>query len=241
MKLKIAICDNEQQYCKILQTNLIEYCENHLIDASYFVFDDSVAFMEDIRNGMEYDIVFLDIDMPIINGITLAREVKARRKSTYIAFVTAFISYAPEGFKVDAIRYMLKNHEGFSDSICECMDAVTSKLSDHKNMLKIPFVGGCKSVVIEDILYVESRLHRLEFHIEGQDGVFWTYDKMDLYEERLKYYGFIRIHQSYLINAKYIQLFYKSELKLVTGEKFTVPKGKLRIVRERYTAYKGEF
>ena len=78
-------------------------------------------------NMTKYDIVFLDINMDEIDGIETAQEIRKVSNDIFIVFVTAFISYAVEGYSVNAIRYILKNNENFAELIFECIDAISKK------------------------------------------------------------------------------------------------------------------
>ena len=78
---------------------------------------------------IQYDIIFLDINMDEIDGIVTAQKIREYSSEIFIVFVTAYINYSLEGYKVDAARYLLKNNTNFEESIYECMDSILHKMN----------------------------------------------------------------------------------------------------------------
>ena len=86
-------------------------------------------FVKLSMNMTKYNIVFLDINMEELNGIETAKRLRVLCKDTFVVFVTAYINYTLEGYKVEAIRYILKNSANLQDSVEECMDTILEKCS----------------------------------------------------------------------------------------------------------------
>lgn len=101
--MRILICDDEQKLIDLELSILQEYCRSTNIAATFFTFTDSLS----AGNIGEFDIAFLDIDMEKLNGIELARKLRSKNPTSIIIFVTNFIQYAPEGYEVNAFRYLL--------------------------------------------------------------------------------------------------------------------------------------
>ena len=77
---------------------------------------------------LQYQIIFLDINMKQMDGIETAKNVRAYTEESFVVFVTAYIDYSLEGYQVGASRYILKNNLNFREQIYECMDAITKKM-----------------------------------------------------------------------------------------------------------------
>ena len=179
-------------------------------------------------NMTKYDIVFLDINMDEIDGIETAQEIRKVSNDIFIVFVTAFISYAVEGYSVNAIRYILKNNENFAELIFECIDAISKKMNYSVKKKEL-------------LLYIESKLHKLNFHImEDRLNTYSLYGKLDEFEKELEDKAFLRIHQSYLINMKHIVSIYRYEAVLNNGIKLKISKDRYKFVKEKFVSYKGE-
>ena len=104
------------------------------------------------------------------------------------------------------------------------------------------FNGIKKNILIDKILYIESRLHRLEFHVmEKEVETFTMYEKLDNIEDELSRYDtFVRVHQSYLVNLKHIRKVKNYSILLSNNEEIPVPKSRFNAVKTAYIRYKGE-
>ena len=189
----------------------------------------------------KYRIVFLDINMEGINGIDTVKEIRKRTSELYVVFVTAFITYAIEGYKYDVVRYLLKGNDNFEGLLTECIDAVLQKINFQVEVKEFDFVEGKKSVNLEKIYYIESNLHRVVFWIKEESlGKFSLYEKLNKIEEKIRNQKFIRIHQSYLVNMKHIISIKNYKTVLDNGEELPMSKAKFKAAKEAFIEYKGE-
>jgi DNA-binding LytR/AlgR family response regulator len=172
------------------------------------------------------DAIFCDINMPDLNGMDF---VKSLTTPPLIVFTTAYAEYAVEGFKVNAVDYLLKPFglQDFQRAANRLKDRLSPKLGDDRGLNKgnissssdpqPPNLGGLKDdtiflkteyrivkVSISDIRYVEAMSEYLKVHIEGDSKPIITLLSMKKMEERLPDY-FMRIHRSYIVNLKMIQ------------------------------------
>lgn len=100
--MKILVCDDDQKALGRVTALLAEPCRK--IQAQLT----ATEHPEQLKDLSGFDLAFLDIDMKGVNGLTLARRLRAARPDAVIVFVTNFIQYAPEGYEVQAFRYLLK-------------------------------------------------------------------------------------------------------------------------------------
>lgn len=219
---RIAICDDEQ-YFRLKEKELIEeYMRNHKYRCQLDLYSSGKEMLDKISNSLSYDIIFLDINMDELDGIETAGKIRMLSTSVYIVFVTAYISYALEGYKVGAVRYLLKEHTGLESAIKECLNAIVCQMDYREKIYHLKLADGSKNIPVDSILYVESRLHKVIFFvIEDEIKEYSRYDKLDTVETDLKAYGFCRTHQSFLVNMSHIIRVdrYKATLK----ESFEVP------------------
>ena len=187
-----------------------------------------------------YQIVFLDINMEEIDGLETARELRKMSQKTFLIFVTAFINYTLEGYKVDAIRYLLKTGENFEQSVYESLDAVFQKMEYTPIIKKIYFQEGCRSIALDKVLYIESALHKLTFYILEEEVTSYTmYDTLNNISKMFTN-DFIRIHQSYLVNLRFVRKINGNELLLYNNQSLPIARSKLKEVRNRVATHKGE-
>ena len=224
--LKIAICDDE----KVFRDNINKYVAAYLNEKEIsYEIDTFSSGKEIIDLGIEikqYNIIFLDINMDDVDGIVTAQKIREYSSEIYIVFVTAYINYSLEGYKVDAIRYLLKNNTNLEASISECMDAILHKMNFVVKKKKFKFNEGEKEINI-DIMEDKIKIYNL-------------YGTLNELENELKDFHFIRIHQSYLTNLKYIRSVKCYKVLLCNNQELLIPKARYKNVKDAFISYKGE-
>lgn len=239
--MKIAICDDEIYFAGKLREILMQYLEERHIDFEIELFSSGREFVELGVEMLQYQIIFLDINMKQMDGIETAKNIRAYTEESFVVFVTAYIDYSLEGYQVGAVRYILKNNLNFKEQIYECMDAITKKMKCFLTRKIFRFQEGEKKIRIENILYIESKLHKLEFNIlEHGLATYTMYGTLNELENELEEYPFLRIHQSFLVNLKYIKCVTGYKVVLSNGQELTVPRARYKTVKDTFIAYKGE-
>lgn len=234
--LQIAICDDEQFYREKMKKLVERYLEKRELHYTLHLFLSGEEFLKQCENSVKYDIVFLDINMEQIDGIQTANRIRSFHSDTYIVFVTAFIDYALEGYKVNAVRYLMK--DTLELAMEECMTAILQKMQIAQ--VAFTFLEGEKKLYTDNILYVESRGHKSIFHyIEERAVTYQVYDKLDSVESKLKGCNFLRIHKSYLVNMKHIRKVSNYTAILDTGEELPIPRLRFQTVKKAFVDYKG--
>ncbi|MBB2182861.1 response regulator transcription factor [Lachnospiraceae bacterium MD1] len=237
--LKIAICDDEKYYRDYIKRLLTEYMNRNQIESCIDLYENGMQLFEQGIKLAKYNIIFLDINMEELDGIKTAYKIRKFNPEAFIVFVTAFINYVLEGYKVDAIRYIMK--DSIPISLVECMNTIVKKMKILMKKMSFSFIEGEKQIFIDKIIYVESQKHKIMFKVlEGRINTYSLYDKLDNMEERLKEYGFLRIHKSYLVNMKYIEKISNYRAYLSSDEILPIPKQKFQLVKEAFVLYKGE-
>lgn len=238
---KIAICDDENYFTEELK-KILSDCM--LKKGLVFKIDtySSGAKLISLGIGMlQYSIIFLDINMDEVDGIMTAKKIREVSKEAFIVFVTAFVNYTLEGYKVDAIRYLLKGGNNFKSAIDECINAIIEKMNYTIVTKSFHFNEGVKEIALERLLYIESRLHKLEFHVqEDKMKVYTIYATLNNLEADLQDNDFVRIHQSYLVNLKYIMSIERYQATLTDGTILIIPKARYTYVKDKFIAYRGE-
>ena len=180
---------------KIPQLELVAECQ-------------SALEAKEILNNENIDAIFCDINMPDLNGMDFVKSLAA---PPLIVFTTAYSEYAVEGFKVDAVDYLLKpfgldDFRRAANRIVERLSTVPKTINDEPDDDTI-FIKTDYKVIklsIGDIRYIEGMSEYLKIHLDGQPKPVVTLLSMKKMEEYLPPY-FMRIHRSYIINLKKIQ------------------------------------
>ena len=230
--MKIAVCDDSREDRGALRA-LLEACGHDFFEIrEYGSGAELYADMDYIR---ECGIVFLDINMNGMDGLETARKIKAECSKVHIVLVTAYVNYALDGYKVKASRFLLK--DDLEQTLQECMDDILREIRQEERVVEFGFVEGNVRLKVDDIIYIETSKHKNVFYTKEQ--IFCIYKKMDELEEDLRGMGFVRIHQSFLINMKYIERISSYVMILTTGKEISVPKSRYPEVKRQYTLFKG--
>lgn len=178
--------------------------------ARYFDHDPSAADVTYFSNGLEfisdyvpnYDAVFMDIQMPEIDGMKAAEHLRKVDRRVCLVFVTMMVQYAVEGYKVDALSYLVKPVSYFPFSVV--MDKIMERVHESETEVKLSIRSGSqlRRIYARDVFYVEVRDHYLIYHT--REGEFSELGKMSELEERLQGQHFFRGAKCYLINLAYV-------------------------------------
>ena len=230
----IALCDEEQEILK-KQTEAIQILfskENTVchIDA----FASSEELMQTLDQKM-YDIVFLDIDMPKVTGFDLAEKVSNRYPSTLIIFVTSHDELVFPTFRYHPFRFIRKSF--FDQEIEEAVQEAVRSISEKNRMFEIQTADGLQYVYASDILFAESDRNYLQ--IITRHGVLRCRDTISHKEKEWAPYGFVRPHNSFLVNQKYIYAIDTETIRLRSKKYPELPLSKRRRdqVLESYQKY----
>jgi len=236
----VVICDDEKYYRDYINKLVNQYFDGLQLDYHLDIFESGTDLCR-IGLDKQYDIVFLDVNMQEMDGIQTAQQIRKNNSNAFIVFITAFISFSVEGYKVDAIRYILKDNHNFEAVFKECLDAIFEKMEINKVKMKFDFIEGEKEILLDDIIFVESRLHKLVFEMSGKENKKYAlYGKLDDIEILLESYGFLRLHQSFLANIKNIAQVNNYRAVLTTGRDLPIPKQKFKVIKEAFIEYKGD-
>lgn len=238
--MKIAICDDEKHYCKQIQECVEIYLDKHHIYGKTEIFMDGNALLE---KGMlaEFDALFLDVEFGgKAQGMKIAREVHQRNAMLPIVFVSAFIKYSVEGYRVNALRYLLKNAKDLQKEIEESMDTVLSVYTQRQKKKTFRFRGETVTLLLDQIMYIERKAHQLFFYLCDDTCRCMgkrTLDEMqrELTEDEGR---FLRIHKSFLVNMNDISTLKRYQVQLFSGKQLPIPRERYAVVEMQYEEWK---
>lgn len=212
--VKAAIVEDETSYAEELSSFFKRYMitNNHSFQATIFTTADK--FLANYKVG-EFDIIFMDIEMPGTNGMEAAKILRKKDSEVILFFVTNLSQYALESYEVQAFNFMVKPIQ-YGDFALKMGRAIRRVVSDADNKILLTYKNGErvmeKIVSIADICYVEVRDHSLIWHMVDENINGLRGETMKAIQARLSGCGFAMCDQSFLINIKYITSVAKEEV-----------------------------
>ena len=220
--ISIAIVEDNADEASILEKHLKRYSVESDEPVTMERFDSGFQFIDGYT--ARYDVVFMDIEMPGMDGMTTARKLREIDTKVFLIFITRMAKYAVSGYKVDAMDYFLKPVH-YSD-IRMRMGRIRHSKEKESIVLNIPVQGGIQRLQTDDLLYVESIGHDLYLHTtKKKSPILYRGSSMKKMEEELEKAGFFRCNTSYIVNLKYCR-----EIK---GFTVTIGDEELQISRPR--------
>lgn len=206
MKLKCIIIDDEPLAIDLLRT----YVEKTPFLELVAMFNNGPSAME-VLGSDHVDVMFLDINMPQISGLEFSRTISP---STRIIFTTAYDQYAVEGFRLNALDYLLKpiNYTEFLQAANKALEWF--KLTAEKNTgeetvsnTSIFIKSGYRieKIDFDNILYIENQKDYVKFHLENEKEPVSSLMRMQSLEEKLPSKLFMRVHRSFIVNLDKIK------------------------------------
>ena len=227
--MRIAICDDEEIYRIQLKTVLDRLLIN--TECRIDTFSDGNLLCEAF-SGSPYDLVFLDIEMPAVDSITLARKIRKRSGSVFIVFLTSHIEYALEGYEVNALRYLTKPVD--TGKLKEVLKYIQDKQSKARQII-IKEDGEDILIDISDVIYMEAMDKNVRIVTSGGEHII-RYNIGD-YEEELKNDGFFRIHRGYLISLSKIKKLVKNDVIMEGDTALPVSRSNVKPLKDAFYSY----
>lgn len=235
--MRVVILDDDIRFAKTLQERISTGCAKRDWQLSCEIFSDPKKLLEFNLSGIQ--VVFLDVDMPEINGIDVAFSIRKRYPDIILVFVTGYIQYAPTGYKINAFRYILKSQ--YLEEIDSCLDAIQEKILEDKETILIQQKDYTIEIALKDILYFEGTpyrrvlLHTIHSEVQKSECI----GKLSDYEKRLSEKGFIRLHKSFLVNMCYITKIANYSARLKNGIELKVSETNYKQICRHYLLWKG--
>lgn len=228
---RIAICDDETHVVRLLQSRISALLQGE--DVSIDTFLSGTALRDDILAGKVYDLIFLDINLPDVNGIFLARHIRPFIQSSLLIFVSSQDDAVYDSFAAAPFRFLRKNR----------LDAELPQiLRDARRELEkraptgilLQYRQAQISVNPLKVMYIESNLKSQVIHMMDRT-LEVNYRLKDL-EPLFLPFGFVKPHNSYLVNYRFIATIGKNDLVLDNGQTIPISKHRLGELKKAYLA-----
>lgn len=231
MPVQIGICDDSKEDIKMLLEALYAY--DPYFQVLYYT--DGESLLQDCYDHkILFDILFLDIYMPGLNGIETAGEIRTIMKDTKIIFISSSNEHYPEAYDVFAFNYLIKplNLEKLNRVLNQALMNITN---EHRKQISFSYKGTTYRIFCIDILYIESNDKTISFYMADKTTLY-CYAKMDEILKQLPEESFIRCHQSFAVN-----IFHVTEMRgnyfYIHHTMISISKKYLKAAKDKYYSY----
>ena len=235
-KIVVAICDDEENALDIICGSLKKIFATHSLTVEL----DSYQSADELLRAMsrqQYELVFLNINMPGMDGITLGKKILKMKAKPDIIYISSNTSRVFETFEVQPFGFVRK--ESFFSDIRGVINRYIVKMSKKEEpflQFELKQRGSYVSVNAASLVYVECFQNMQILHIADEENRN-VYSRMSVLEEILAAHDFIRVHKGYIVNCRFIKKFERATVILTTGDELPVGRSKHDIALTAYLDY----
>ncbi|MGN1421256.1 MAG: LytR/AlgR family response regulator transcription factor [Eubacterium sp.] len=230
--MRIAICDDQQEYRKLIIQYVQFYFQEHLLDLETYEFGSGEELLSSDKT---FDIVFLDIEMNELNGIQTTKELNIRNKNTIIFIVTAYQKYLDDAMDLNVFRYIDKPIQ--AKRLYNGLDKAIDLINNNEITFKTRN-DGIVTIHKNDIIYVEVK--RKIVYVNTTEKQYIAREKMDFFKENLTASYFAIPHISYVINFNFVKKFQRDNVQLKTGQIISIAPKKQTDIKKKFMKFMGE-
>ncbi len=233
--VRIAICDDEIAICNDMKQTLSIILKQMHEDFQIVCYTNPKVLL---HTNDKFDLIYLDIQMPDLDGITLAKKIREQNADCILIFITVLKEYMLDAFEVEAIDYICKPIEK-KRLERSCKRAIKRIKKENEQKIFVQTVNWCKSIPMHRIYYCEVINRKIYLHTK--DGIIDYYGTLEDIEKQLDC-RFFRCHRSYIVNIDYLQSYMNGEIVLENAEKVPVSRLRHKAFMQKMLAYmkKGE-
>lgn len=237
--LKIALCDDDEAELDTLTSYIDKYKATYDSEMTYDCFANGMELLSRTSAGEFYDLIFLDIVMPAINGMDVAREIYADNQVTQIVFLTTSQDFAVDSYSVSALDYILKpiNDKSFRR-------VMQRFLSKHREQEEETIIIQEKSSILQislhTLCYVEVFDHYLLYHLSDADTVRCRQSLAQIECILKQNKKFFKTHRSYIINLDYVHRLEQGCVTMTNGDRIPVSRANNKLLSDLFLKYKFE-
>ena len=212
----VAVCEDDEIQREYLIRCIKEYDET----INVISYGGSDALWWDIQDGKEFDLLFLDIEMPHMNGMELAHHLLDSNRNIPLCFVTGIKDYVFEGYEVEACGYLLKPYE--KDQVFRILKKVQERHPETEKYIMIEQQSETVRISVNEIVALEARAHDTLIYMK--DGRELLVHKS--FQAMMEDTDLFQVHRSYAVNMRNIESVTKNDCVDKKGKTYPVSRGR---------------
>ena len=236
--MKIAICDDDRNEQFRVLSILADYQLERNMEFSYKPFESSVELSAEASHE-RYDIYLLDIVMPGLDGMELAREIRNYDKAADIIFLTSSSEFAVESYQVKASNYLMKPLQ--KDRVFEALDDIMrTRIEDRDSCIVLRSNIGVHKVRLSEIVYVEALNRKVIYYLKNNSQITCAEKFAAVCNLLLQHQEFLLVHRSFVVNMNYIRSIDATDMCLANDSCIPLAQRRVPEIKRLYLAFQME-
>ena len=232
--LKVAVLDDEKIFCDSIKEKLYSIYPDMHVAVSVDDYRFGKELLYEVDDGAYYDIYILDIELPDMSGVELARELRDKAPYCYIIFLTAYPQYAIDGYDARAYQYLLKDQ--WEEKLPLTLEKIQAEMAASTEPAYRIIVGSkYEKIPARDIYYICKDGKNAVFNTKN--GLSSVRKSLSAVFEELPAEEFMYIDRGFIVNIEHIMKLKNREAYMVNGEVLPVSGPQLENVRKKLTEY----
>mgnify|MGYP000387042383 CR=1 FL=1 len=220
--MEIVICDDDELFNEIMSEKLSTVLNKNQIKYNITTFFNGSELITALNDSLNrFDVVFLDVDMPGVNGENIAQYINSSKASIPVIFVTNYDDFVFSSFKYRPFGFLRKSH--VDSELEEAVIRLDNYLSKSGQCYTFTFQGKLISLPYNKIKYIEAYGHEVVIH---------TTDTDIRTTRSLSSYGFIRVHKSFIVNTRFIFSVERNNIILTDNSSLPVSRTKTEEIKQ---------
>ncbi len=217
--MRIGICDDCEQDSLFVRKIADGWAESRDIPLQTMIFPSAESFLFYYAQDKDFDVLLLDVEMGIMDGVTMAKRIRRENEAVQIVFITGYSDYIAEGYEVAALHYLMKPVS--RDKLCAVLDRAFEKQKQNDRCLNLELSGELVRLPLYQIRYLDVEKNYVTIHAKQNYTL-----KRSLSELERELDGrFFRAGRALLLNLRHVHRVTKTQVSLSDGTVLPLPRG----------------
>lgn len=219
MKYRFAVCDDRPEDARLVARLAAQWGLRTASEVELETFPSAEAFLFRYQEQKDFDILLLDIEMPGMDGVELAKAVRRDNDAVQIVFITGYSDYIAQGYEVSALHYLMKPVD--EEKFFQVLSRAVGRLARNEPFLILELPGETVRVPLPEIRYLDVQQNYVTVHAREDYTLKRPLAELEAQLDR----RFYRTGRSCIVNLTYVRRVARTEAELTTGERLLLPRG----------------